>query len=165
MVRLTKAQRRDMRDNAALGVSIASLGVGLASLVLSLDRKPSRSPTRGRRAVERRGRGPGADTTARGLTASRNSAASDNWLGAETVEDMDRQEIDQYLFTIRDICRRAEISNPKFVRLDGTPYMRFDLFDVDAVKLKAKFNFVFDREWGDFFVPLDSPYIYRRGQR
>lgn len=160
MVRLTKAQRRDMRDNAALGVSIASLGVGLASLVLSLDRKPSRSPTRGRRAVERRGRGPGADTT-----ASRNSAASDNWLGAETVEDMDRQEIDQYLFTIRDICRRAEISNPKFVRLDGTPYMRFDLFDVDAVKLKAKFNFVFDREWGDFFVPLDSPYIYRRGQR
>lgn len=162
MVRLTKAQKRDMRDNAALGVSMASLGVSLASLVLSLDRKPSRSPTRGRRAVERRGRGLGADAAARGLTISRNGAASDNWLGAEVVEDMDKREIDRYLFTIRDICRRAEISNPKFVRLDGTPYMRFDLFDVNAVKLKAGFNFVFDREWGDFFVPLDSPYIDRK---
>lgn len=38
--KLTKTERRDMRDQTALAVGVASLGVGVASLVLALNGKP-----------------------------------------------------------------------------------------------------------------------------
>lgn len=37
---LTKTQKRDMRDNASLGISLGSLMVGIAGLALALNRKP-----------------------------------------------------------------------------------------------------------------------------
>ena len=37
--KLTKTQKRDMRENASLAVSVASLMVGLASFALVLNRK------------------------------------------------------------------------------------------------------------------------------
>lgn len=37
---LTKTQKRDMRDNASLGISLGSLMVGIAGLALALNKKP-----------------------------------------------------------------------------------------------------------------------------
>jgi len=37
---LTKTQKRDMRDNASLAISLGSLAVGIAGLALALNRKP-----------------------------------------------------------------------------------------------------------------------------
>ncbi len=37
---MTKTQKRDMRDNVSLGLSIGSLAVGIAGLALALNRKP-----------------------------------------------------------------------------------------------------------------------------
>lgn len=37
---LSKTQKRDLRDNASLGISLGSLMVGLAGLALALNRKP-----------------------------------------------------------------------------------------------------------------------------
>ena len=37
---LTKTQKRDLRDNVSLGVSMGSLMVGIAGLAMMLNRKP-----------------------------------------------------------------------------------------------------------------------------
>ncbi len=37
---LTKTQKRDMRDNASLAISLGSLAVGIAGLALALNKKP-----------------------------------------------------------------------------------------------------------------------------
>ncbi len=37
---LTKTQKRELRDNASLGISLGSLVVGIAGLALALNRKP-----------------------------------------------------------------------------------------------------------------------------
>lgn len=40
--KMTKTQLRDARDNAGFALSVASMGIGIASLVLALDRKSGR---------------------------------------------------------------------------------------------------------------------------
>ena len=39
---LTKTQKRDLRDNVSLGVSMGSLMVGIAGLAMMLNRKPEK---------------------------------------------------------------------------------------------------------------------------
>lgn len=40
--KLTKTEKRDLRDNTSLGISLASLGIGVASLLVALNRKSDR---------------------------------------------------------------------------------------------------------------------------
>ncbi len=42
---LTKTQKRDMRDNASLAISLGSLMVGIAGLALALNKKPDEEET------------------------------------------------------------------------------------------------------------------------
>lgn len=37
--KLTKTEKRDLRDNTSLGISLASLGIGIASLVIALNHR------------------------------------------------------------------------------------------------------------------------------